>query len=305
MSDSVSSRRPVKSVGFVGLGNMGRPMAERLLRSGWDVSVCNRTRAKTAPLVAAGAHAPETLRDLRRCDIVISMVGTDDDLRAVTLGPGGLFDGPSADLLLVDCSTVSAEVTAEVAAAAQARGGDVLAAPVAGGPSVIPEGRLAIVCSGSPAAYACAEPVLKTLAHKVIYAGAGTVSRHVKLLHNLIAAVLVHALAEVSVLGESVGVNRSDLLEFLCAGAVGSPFIGYKAELMRSLDFTAAFTASLMVKDVDLGQALAVEGGVEIPLVEHTRTTLNDLVAGGLGDLDIASLVEHLAARNGIQLVPQ
>ncbi|HEX3963658.1 MAG TPA: NAD(P)-dependent oxidoreductase [Trebonia sp.] len=305
MNDAVSGRRPAQSIGFVGLGNMGRPMAERLLRSGWDVSVFNRTRAKTAPLVAAGAHAPATLRELRRCDVVISMVGTDDDLRAITAGPAGLFDGPSADVLLVDCSTVSAEATAEVTAAAQARGGDILAAPVAGGPSVIPDGRLAIVCSGSPDAYARAEPVLTALAGKVIYAGAGTVSRHVKLLHNLIAAVLVHALAEVSVLGESVGVSRSDLLEFLCAGAVGSPFIGYKAELMRSLDFTAAFTADLMLKDVNLGRALAASGQVEIPLVEHTRATLNDLVAAGLGDLDIASLVQHLAASNGIQLVPQ
>lgn len=305
MNEAVRGRRPAESIGFVGLGNMGRPMAERLLRSGWDVSVYNRTRAKTAPLVAAGAHAPGTLRDLRRCDVVISMVGNDDDLRAITFGPGGLFDGPSADVLLVDCSTVSAEATAEVTAAAQTRGGDVLAAPVAGGPSVIPDGRLAIVCSGSPGAYALAESVLRTLAHKVIYAGAGTVSRHVKILHNLIVAVLVHALAEVSVLGESVGVNRSDLLEFLCAGAVGSPFIEYKADLMRSLGFTAAFAADLMLKDVNLGRALAAKGQVEIPLVEHTRATLNDLVAAGLGDLDIASLVEHLATRNRIQLVPR
>jgi 3-hydroxyisobutyrate dehydrogenase-like beta-hydroxyacid dehydrogenase len=291
MSDTASSGRPATSIGFVGLGHMGRPMAERLLRSGWDVSVYNRTRAKTAPLVAAGAHPAETLCDLRRCDIVISMVGTDDDLRAVALGPGGLFDGPSAGGLLVDCSTVSAEVTAEVATAARARGGDLLAAPVAGGPSVIPEGRLAIVCSGSFNAYQYAEPVLKTLAHKVIYAGGGTVSRHVKLLHNLVAAVLVHALAEVSVLGESIGVARADLLEFLCAGAVGSPFIAYKAELM--------------IKDVDLGRALADEGCVEIPLVENTRATLHDLVAAGRGELDIASLVEHLASCNGMRLVPQ
>ena len=97
------------------------------------------------------------------------------------------------------------------------------------------------------------------------------ISRHVRLPHNLIAAVLVHALAEVSVLGESVGVHRSDLLEFLCAGAVGSPFIEYKARLMRSLDFTAVSTADLMLNDVNLGHALAAEGHVKIPLVEHTR----------------------------------
>jgi 3-hydroxyisobutyrate dehydrogenase len=291
-------------VGFIGLGNMGRPMAERLLRSGWDLAVYNRTRSKTAPLVEAGAHVAGTVAELRDRDVVISMVGTDDDLRAVAVGPGGLFDVPSTDVLLVDCSTVSAEVTDEVAAAARAVGGDVLAAPVAGGPSVIPDGRLAIVCSGTEAAYRRAEPVLESLAHKVIYAGEGSISRHVKILHNLVAAVVVHAVAEVSVLGESIGVHRADLLEFICAGAVGSPFIRYKSEQMKSLDFTAAFAASLMLKDLDLGHALTGGAGVRTPLVDHTRDTLHDLVAMGLGQQDIAALVTYLADRDGVKLTP-
>jgi 3-hydroxyisobutyrate dehydrogenase-like beta-hydroxyacid dehydrogenase len=302
MSDTTGGRSPATSVGFIGLGNMGRPMAERLLRCGWDIIVYNRTPAKTASLAAEGARVAETMAELRGCDIVITMVGTDDDLRAVTIGAGGLVDVTTTNVLLVDCSTVSAEVTDEVAAAARSRGGDLLAAPVAGGPPVIPEGRLAIVCSGAPAAFQYAEPVLNTLAHAVIYAGPGAVSRHVKILHNLVAAVLVHVLAEVSVLAESIGVARADLLEFLCAGAVGSPFIRYKAELMKCLDFTAAFTFSLMLKDINFGLDLAVDGGVEIPLLEHTRNTIADLVAAGLGDLDIAKLIDFLAARNGIQL---
>jgi 3-hydroxyisobutyrate dehydrogenase-like beta-hydroxyacid dehydrogenase len=291
-------------IGFVGLGTMGRPMAERLIRSGWELTVYNRTRAKTAPLVQAGARAADTLGQLRGCDMVISMVGADDDLRAITVGTGGLFDVPSTDLLLVDCSTVSAEVTTEIAAAARARGGDLLAAPVAGGPSVIPDGRLAIVCSGTPTAYRRAEAVLNSLARKVIYAGPGAVSRQVKILHNLVAAVIVHAVAEASVLGESIGVNRADLLEFLCAGAVGSPFIRYKSEQMISLDFTPASTAALVLKDVDLGHALAEDNQIGTALVEHTRGTLHDLVAAGFGDLDIAALVAYLADTNGIRLRP-
>ena len=195
-----------------------------------------------------GARFAGTVADLRDCDLVISMVGTDDDLRAIAVGPGGLFDAPRTGVLLVDCSTVSAEVTDELAAAARAVGGDVLAAPVAGGPSVIPEGRLAIVCSGTQSAYQRAETVLESLAHRVIYAGEGAISRHVKILHNLIVAVIAHAVAEVSVLGEAIGAARADLLEFVCAGAAGSPFIRYKSEQMKSLDFTAAFTASLMLK---------------------------------------------------------
>jgi 3-hydroxyisobutyrate dehydrogenase len=302
--DDLSGGDDVK-IGFVGLGNMGRPMAERLIRTGWDLTVYNRTRAKTAPLVEAGARAVETLGELRDRDLVISMVGTDDDLRAIALGQGGLFDSPSTDLLLVDCSTVSAEVTIELATEARARGGDLLAAPVAGGPSVIPDGRLAIVCSGTPTAYRRAEAVLNSLARKVIYAGTDAVSRHVKILHNLVAAVVVHAVAEVSVLGESIGVDRADLLEFLCAGAVGSPFIRYKSEQMISLDFTPASAASLVLKDVDLGHLLAGRTRIDTPLVDHTRSTLHDLVAAGLGELDIAALAGYLADLNGIQLRPQ
>jgi 3-hydroxyisobutyrate dehydrogenase-like beta-hydroxyacid dehydrogenase len=291
-------------VGFVGLGNMGRPMAERLLRSGWDLTVYNRTAAKAAPLVEAGARFAATIGELRECDIVISMVGTDDDLRAIALGPGGLFDTPSTGVLLVDCSTVSAEVTDEVTTTARAVGGDVLAAPVAGGPAVIPEGQLAIVCSGTGSAYERAKAVLESLAHRVIYAGEGSISRHVKILHNLITAVLVHTVAEVSVLAESIGIARADLLEFVCAGAVGSPFLRYKSVHMKSLDFTAAFTAALMLKDIDLGLALAA-GHADTPVVEHTRATLNDLVAAGLGDKDITALLVYLADQNGITLTPQ
>ncbi|SEP14121.1 NAD(P)-dependent oxidoreductase [Amycolatopsis saalfeldensis] len=291
-------------IGFIGLGNMGRPMAERLLGSGWDLTVHNRTPAKATSLVEAGARFAPAIADLRGCDVVLSMVGTDDDLRAITLGPGGLFDTPSTGVLLVDCSTVGAEVTEEVASAARTAGGDVLAAPVAGGPSVIPDGGLAIVCSGAPAAYERAEAVLESLARKVIYAGEGATSRQVKILHNLIVAVIAHAVAEVSVLGEAIGVARADLLEFVGAGAIGSPFIRYKAEQMKSLDFSAAFTTALMAKDLDLGHALAA-GRADTPLVDHTRATLHDLLAAGWGEQDIAALVAYLAGRNGIDLLPQ
>lgn len=291
-------------IGFIGLGNMGRPMAERLQQCGWDLTVYTRTAAKTVPLANAGAHVAGTIAELRDCDIVISMVGTDDDLRLIALGPGGLFAEPDNDLLLIDCSTVSAEASDEVTAAARTVGGDMLAAPVAGGPSVIPEGGLAIVCSGSRSSYERAAEVLASLAHTVVYAGEGVTSRHVKILHNLIVAVIAHAIAEASVLGESIGVARADLLEFVGAGAAGSPFIRYKAQQMKSLDFTAAFTTALMVKDLELGHALAA-GHVDTPLVDHTRATLHDVVAAGLGDKDIAALVGYLADLNNIILKPQ
>jgi 3-hydroxyisobutyrate dehydrogenase-like beta-hydroxyacid dehydrogenase len=289
-------------IGFVGLGNMGQPMARRLLDAGWDLTVYNRTPGKTASLVAAGARKADSLQALRHCDVVITMIRTDDDLRAVTVGPGGLLGSDGPVPLLIDCSTVSAQVTNEIAAVAKAQGSDLLAAPVAGGPSVIGTGGLAIICSGARQAYDYALPVLDALAGQVIYAGEGATSRTVKILHNLVAAVLVHSLAEVCVLAESLDIRRQDLLAFICAGAVGSPFIGYKSALMNSLDFEAAFTSALMLKDVDLGLDLARAAGVQTPLIDGTRATIADLIAAGRGELDIAALLVHLAEANGVVL---
>jgi 3-hydroxyisobutyrate dehydrogenase-like beta-hydroxyacid dehydrogenase len=291
-----------RTLGFVGLGHMGGPMARRLVDAGWDVAVYNRTASKAAPLVAAGAHAADSLATLRACDVVVSMVGTDNDLRAITSGPGGLLDSDGQVPLLVDCSTVSADVSNEVLAVATAKGSDLLAAPVAGGPSVIADGGLAMVCSGTRSSFEYARPVLETIAPKLIYVGDAGASRHVKILHNLVAAVLVHSLAEASVLAESLGIRRQDLLEFISAGAVGSRFIGYKSQAMNDLDFKAAFTSSLMLKDVDLVLDLARSTRVQALLTRQTRAAIADLIAAGRGDLDIAALLLHIADANGVRL---
>ena len=289
-------------IGFIGLGNMGAPMAQRLLDSGSDLMVYNRSVRKTAPFAAAGARVADSIADLRDCSLVISMVSSDAALRAITTDSGGLFEQQGPLPLLVDCSTVSSEVSDELLIAARDRGTDLLAAPVSGGPSVIPGGGLAIVCSGTQASFAKARSVLARIGSKVTYAGEGSASRRIKILHNLLAASLIHSLAETVVLAESLGIARRALLEFINAGALGSPFIGYKSAAMAELDFSAAMSARLMFKDVELGLALAKDTGVALPLITLTRGAIANMIQAGRSELDIAGLLAHLAELNQISL---
>lgn len=292
------------SVGFIGTGRMGAPMAERLLDGHWDLRVYNRTASKADLLVARGATRVGSPADLVDCDIVITMLGTDDDLRAAVTGPHGVLSVDGVPRLLVDCSTVSAEVSLEALARASQRGSDLLAAPVAGGPSVIADGGLAMIVSGTRSAFDWARPVLSAIAPRLIYAGPGAVSRQVKILHNLVAAAILHSLAEVGVLAEAMGVRRANVLQFIGAGALGSRFIDYKSQAMTSLDFTAAMAAPLMLKDVELGLELARAHGVTLELAPVSRDSLARLIEHGHGELDAAALLRDLADVNGVVLKP-
>ena len=145
-------------LGWIGIGRMGYAMAERLAKGGADVTVWNRTRAKAEPLTAAGAKIASQLTDLAACDIVFVMVSAWDDVREVIAGPQGLLSGTQAPRLVVECSSISFEGSAELRALLAERGVEMLAAPVSGNAKVIKAGRLSFVCSGPKSAFDAALP---------------------------------------------------------------------------------------------------------------------------------------------------
>ena len=147
-------------LGWIGIGRMGYAMAERLAKGGADLTVWNRTRAKAEPLAARGAKVADALVDLAACDIVFVMVSTWDDVKQVVAGPAGLLSGDKTPKLLVECSSISLEGSAELRAVLAARGAQMLAAPVSGNAKVIKAGRLSFVCSGPRAAFESALPWL-------------------------------------------------------------------------------------------------------------------------------------------------
>jgi 3-hydroxyisobutyrate dehydrogenase len=211
-------------LGWIGMGRMGYAMAERLAKGGANLTVWNRTRAKAEPLAAAGAKVASRLVDLATCDVVFVMVSTLDDVAEVVTGPNGLLSGSQAPKLVVECSSISLEGSAELRASLAARGVEMLAAPVSGNAKVIKAGRLSFVCSGPRPAFDTALPFLRMIAPAASYVGEGELSRIVKICHNVFLGVVTQSLAEITVLAQKAGVPRHAFLEFMNQSVMGSVF---------------------------------------------------------------------------------
>lgn len=301
---SESDRRA--RIGWIGVGRMGLPLAGRLQAQGHDLAVWNRTRSKAEPLEAQGATVVDAVSELADRDIVFVMVSASDDLKAVTIGTGGVLSDPDhAPRILVDSSTVSIEASSEVRAAAEARGTAFLAAPVSGNPKVVGSGRATLAVSGPGDAWREAEPVIAALGREVTYVGTGDAARLVKICHNLMLATVAQSLAEITVLAEKGGVSRSDFLAFLNDSVMGSTFTRYKTPALVGLDFTPTFTAELLRKDLDLGLDAAADLGATLPLSVRVRELVQTMIDEGLTAQDFAALLVVQARDADLELVPE
>jgi 3-hydroxyisobutyrate dehydrogenase len=292
-------------LGWIGMGRMGYAMAERLAKGGANLTVWNRTRAKAEPLAAAGAKVASRLVDLATCDVVFVMVSTLDDVAEVVTGPNGLLSGSQAPKLVVECSSISLEGSAELRASLAARGVEMLAAPVSGNAKVIKAGRLSFVCSGPRPAFDTALPFLRIIAPAASYVGEGELSRIVKICHNVFLGVVTQSLAEITVLAQKAGVPRHAFLEFMNQSVMGSTFSRYKTPALVNLDFKVTFTPKLLRKDLDLGLDAARKFEVPMPLCSITRDLVQTLIGNGMDEEDFAKLIVLQAMASGLTLSPE
>ena len=292
-------------LGWIGTGRMGTALVTRLLKRGVDVTVYNRTRAKAESLKKLGAHVVDRPVDLADRDIVITTVSDSKDFVEVVAGPHGLLsDGTRAPSLLIDASTVSMDVSAEMRATAQRLGTALLAAPVSGNPNVARAGRLAVAVSGPRDAFETALPYLKMLGARVTYVGDGERARLVKICHNLVLGVVTQILAETTVVAERGGIARADYLDFINGSVMGSTFTQYKTPAFVNLDFTPTFTGHLLRKDFELGLDAARQLKVPVPVSALVHSIIVKLIESGLGDGDFAALLELEARAANLKLVP-
>ena len=291
--------------GWIGTGRMGFALAGRLLDAGHPLLVHNRTRARAEPLAARGAVIADRITDLAGCGTVFTMVASSPDFAEITLGEHGLLNGGTAPRVLVDCSTVDAEVSARVRAAAARTGTLLLAAPVSGNPGVVAAGRASFAVSGPEQAYHEVRPLLAALGTAVTYVGEGEAARLVKLCHNILLGVLAQSLVEVTVLAEKHGVPRAAFLEFLNSSVLASAFTRYKAPALVHLDFTPTFTTTLLRKDLDLGLAAARGAEVPMPIAAAVHQLVQVAVGAGHGEQDFAALLLEQARAAALTLVPE
>jgi 3-hydroxyisobutyrate dehydrogenase-like beta-hydroxyacid dehydrogenase len=293
---------PRARLGWIGIGRMGYAMAERLAKAGADVTVWNRTRSKAEPLAAHGAKIAARVAELAACDIVFVMVSTWDDVKEVVTGPGGLLSGAAAPKLVVECSSISLEGSAELRTILSARGVALLAAPVSGNAKVIKAGRLSFVCSGPRDAFDKALPSLRMIAPAASYVGEGELARIVKICHNVFLGVVTQSLAEITVLAQKAGVPRHAFLDFMNQSVMGSTFSRYKTPAFVNLDFKVTFTPKLLRKDLDLGLDAAKTYDVPMPLAAITRDLVQTMIGRGMTEHDFAQLLVLQAEASGVKL---
>ena len=299
----MSSNQASKRIGWIGTGRMGFAMAERLARGGADLTVWNRTRSKAEPLAASGAKIASALPDLAACAIVFCMVSTWDDVKQVIAGPDGLLSNTGqAPRLVIECSSISLEGSAELRELLRQRGIDMLAAPVSGNAKVIKAGRLSFVCSGPSAAFDAALPYLQMIGPAASYVGEGELARIVKICHNVFLGVVTQSLAEITLLAQKAGVPRHAFLAFMNQSVMGSTFTRYKSPAFVNLDFKVTFTPQLLRKDIDLGLDAARQFEVPMPLASLTRDIVQTLIGHGMTDQDFAQLLLLQAEASGVKL---
>lgn len=291
------------SLGWIGLGRMGEAMVKRLLSGDYAVRVWNRTAAKAEPLAQYGASVVPSKEDMAGCDVVFTMVSTTDDLKEVLFAAGGLVAGSLKPRVVVDCSSISLEGSAEIRARLEALGVAYLCTPVSGNAKVAKAGKLLMVSSGPKSLYDRVEPYLQVMARKVLWVGEGELARVWKIAHNTMFGVVIQNLCEITVLAEKAGIPRHVFLESINESVLGSMYTRYKTPVLSNLNFDqVTFTPRLLLKDMDLGMATAKGLGVSMPAAAATRESVARMVGRGHDQVDFAVLLVEIARDAGLEL---
>jgi 3-hydroxyisobutyrate dehydrogenase len=295
---------PTKTLklGWIGTGRMGFEMAARLAKGGCDIVVWNRTAEKAQPLAAYGAKVAGKLEELSSKDIVFCMVSTWDDVKQVM---GRLLSGPDKPRMVVECSSISLEGSAELRKMLAEKKIQYLAAPVSGNAKVIKAGKLTFVVSGPKAAYDMARPYLDMMGVGSSYVGEGELARIAKICHNVLLGVVTQSLAEITILAQKAGMPRHAFLDFLNKSVMGSMFTRYKTPAFVNLDFKVTFTPHLLRKDMDLGLEAGRNFEVPMPLAALTRDLIQQMIGHGVTEQDFATLLVMQARASGVELKPE
>jgi 2-hydroxy-3-oxopropionate reductase len=291
------------TIGFIGLGIMGGPMAANLVKAGFDVIGYNRSRDKVDALISVGGQGADDVADaVRGADIVITMVPDSPDVEAVTLGENGIFANANEGTLYIDMSSIRPDVATRVAKRGLERGLRVLDAPVSGGEVGAVEASLSIMVGGDAADFEAAKPVLEAVGKTIVHVGPAGAGQTVKAANQLIVAGNIELVAEAIVFLEAYGVDMEAALEVLGGGLAGSAVLARKGTSMLAGEYNPGFRLQLHNKDLGIVQSAAREAGVVIPLGAVVSELVAAMVARGDGGLDhsgLLKLVRELSGRPG------
>ncbi len=284
--------RGMENIGFIGLGIMGKPMVRNLLKAGYVPCVYNRSRDAVSELVAEGARAANSSKEIaERSDIVITMLPDSPDVEAVVLGTNGILEGAHDGLLLIDMSTISPVVTKRIAVELEKAGTKMLDAPVSGGDKGAIAGTLSIMAGGDVNDFERATPVFEAMGKTIRHCGTLGSGQVVKACNQIVVALVIEAVSEAMVLGSKAGVDPEVIMQVLSGGLAQNRVLDLRGPTMIDHDFTPGFKARLHRKDMGIILETAREFGITLPVSALVDQMFTNLVASGYGDLDHSSLL--------------
>lgn len=294
------------TVGFIGLGNMGLPMASNLLKAGFEVTAFDLVQAACAALAAEGAAVAASVEDAASGrDYVISMLPAGRHVQGVYLGESGLLARLDGSTTVLDCSTIDAQTAREVGEAAAQHGIGFLDAPVSGGVAAAKAGTLAFMCGGEAAVFERAQPVLEAMGRASFHAGPAGAGQVAKACNNMLLAIHMLGTCEALAMGEKHGLDPAVLSEIMLASSgrnwsleVYNPWPGVQQGSPASNDYRPGFMVDLMTKDLGLAMDVATAAGVDNRMGALARELFDAHRDGGNGGLDFSSVLSRYRQAN-------
>ncbi|HEY7998855.1 MAG TPA: 3-hydroxyisobutyrate dehydrogenase [Pseudolabrys sp.] len=289
-------------IAFIGLGNMGLPMAQNLLKAGHSVEGVDVSEASVAKLVAAGGVRVETPKSAAaRGDVVITMLPSGKEVREVYLSSSGIIENANQGTLLIDCSTIDVETARAVAAEAEKRGLLMLDAPVSGGVGGASAATLTFMVGGSAQAFTRAQSILEKMGKTIVHAGGSGTGQAAKICNNMILGISMIAVSEAFVLAEKLGLDHQKLFDISSksSGQCWSmtsycPVPGPVPASPANRDYQAGFTAAMMLKDLKLSQEAAKASGVKTQLGTGAERIYSAYVASGEAGRDFSGIIRFV-----------
>jgi 3-hydroxyisobutyrate dehydrogenase len=277
-------------IGWVGLGNMGIPMAAQLIKADYAVTVYNRSKNKEASLKEMGASIAETPKELiAATDVIIVMVSDDAAIEQIFKGEEGLFSGGTSGKIIVNMSTVSPSISKEMARHCKTQGNFYLDAPVSGSVKQAETGQLVIMVGGDEAAFNQVKPILEKMGKLAKLVGGNGTGNSAKLAINSLLALYAQGLAETVLFANQQGISTQDLLELINNAAIGNIFTKIKGDAIVADHYQAAFALKHIVKDLNLAKA----EGISSPLAKTALNTF-EAAAPKYGEEDIIAVIKQL-----------
>jgi 2-hydroxy-3-oxopropionate reductase len=289
------------TVGLIGLGIMGKPMAENLIEAGYDLVAYNRTREKAEEL--GGATVAETPKEVaEQSNIIITMLPDSPQVEEVLAGEDGVLEGVQEGALVVDMSTISPVVTEELAEKASERGASMLDAPVSGGDVGAIDGTLSIMVGGNEEDFERVLPLFEVMGKTVTHVGPVGTGQVVKAANQIVVALTIEAVSEALVLGSKAGVSPEKILDVLGGGLAGNKVMEVKREKMLDHSFDPGFRVELHHKDLGIALAAGREYGVTLPVTAIVDQMLETLKMLGRGDQDHSALLTLIEEASGHEI---